>query len=97
MSLADHPATGKEGYHGPEESGATGAADHLGNSDGVWPLIQTILNEHDLAKPKRHRWVDLRRAFNGIICRLLTGCQWNQLPKQFGDDSTVRRYFQLWC
>ena len=26
---------------------------------------------------------------NGILFRLRNGCQWNQLPKQFGDDSTV--------
>jgi putative transposase len=65
--------------------------------DDVWPLIQTILDEHYPAKPKGHRRVDLRRVFNGIIFRLRTGCQWNQLPQQFGDDSTVHRHFQLWC
>jgi hypothetical protein len=32
MSLADNPPTGREGYHEPEESRATGAADHLGDS-----------------------------------------------------------------
>lgn len=26
-----------------------------------------------------------------------SGCQWNQLPKEFGDDSTVHRWFQRWC
>jgi putative transposase len=41
--------------------------------------------------------VDLRRVLNGILFRLRTGCQWNQLPKQFGDDSTVPRHFQHWC
>jgi putative transposase len=41
--------------------------------------------------------VDLRRVLNGIVFRLRTGCQWNQLPRQFGDDSTVHRPFQRWC
>jgi putative transposase len=62
--------------------------------DDVWPLIQTIWDEHSPAKPKGHRRVDLRRVLNGIIFRLRTGCQWNQLPTQFGDDSTVPRHFQ---
>ena len=65
--------------------------------DDVWPLIQTILDEHYPAKPKGHRRVDLRRVLNGIIFRLRTGCQWNQLPAHFGDDSTVHRHFQQWC
>jgi putative transposase len=41
--------------------------------------------------------VDLRLAVNGIIFRLHTDCQWNQLPVRFGDDSTVHRHFQQWC
>jgi putative transposase len=64
--------------------------------DDVWPLIQRIQDEHYSAKPKGHRRVDLRRVLNGIIFRLRTGCQWNQLPPQFGDDSTVHRHFQQW-
>jgi putative transposase len=65
--------------------------------DEVWPLIQTILDSHYPAKPKGHRRVDLRRVLNGIIFRVRTGCQWHQLPQQFGDDSTVHRHFQQWC
>jgi putative transposase len=65
--------------------------------DEVWPLMQAILDEYYPAKPKGHRRVDLRRVLNGIIFRLRTGCQGNQLPKQFGDDSTVHRHFQQWC
>jgi putative transposase len=65
--------------------------------DDVWPLIQTILDEHYPAKRKGHRRVDLRRVLNGLIFRLRTGCQWNQLPARFGDDSTVHRHFQQWC
>ena len=32
----------------------------------------------------------------GIIFRLRSGCQWSQLPRQFGDDSSVHRTFQRW-
>jgi transposase len=36
-------------------------------------------------------------VLNGIIFRLRTGCQWNQLPARFGDDSTMHHHFQQWC
>jgi putative transposase len=65
--------------------------------EDVWPMIQTILDEHYPAKPKGHRRVNLRRVLNGIIFRLRTGCQWNRLPEAFGDDSTIHRHFQRWC
>jgi putative transposase len=65
--------------------------------DDVWTLIEQVLNEVYPAKPKGHRRVDLRQVLNGMIFRLRTGCPWNQLPKQFGDDSTVPRHFQRWC
>src|SRR5262245_47452239 len=64
--------------------------------DDVWPLIPRMLDAHYPAKPKGHRRVDLRRVFNGIMFRLRTGCQWKQLPPQFGDASTVHRHFQQW-
>lgn len=65
--------------------------------DDVWTIIEALLNEIYPAKPKGHRRVDRRRVLNGTIFRLRTGCPWNQLPKQFGDDSTVHRHFQRWC
>src|SRR5215510_2787198 len=65
--------------------------------DDVWTLIEQVLNDVYPAKPKGHRRVNLRRVLNGIIFRLRTGCQWHQLPTQFGDDSTVHRHFQRWC
>jgi putative transposase len=65
--------------------------------DDVWAMVEPILNQCYPAKPKGHRRVDLRRVLNGIIFRLRTGCQWNQLPVCFGDDSTVHRHFQQWC
>ena len=64
--------------------------------DELWELIQPILDEFDPpAATGRHR-IDPRRALDGIIYRMRTGCQWNQLPKVFGDDSSVHRTFQRW-
>jgi transposase len=37
------------------------------------------------------------KIFGGIIYRMRTGAQWNRLPNEFGDDSTVHRWLQRWC
>ncbi|MBM3215049.1 transposase [Candidatus Poribacteria bacterium] len=29
--------------------------------------------------------------------KLRTGCQWNHISKEYGDDSTIHRRFQAWC
>ncbi len=34
---------------------------------------------------------------NAIIFRFRSGCQWNRLPKRFGSDRTIHRWFQRWC
>ena len=66
-------------------------------SDELWARIEPILLKDAPPPPpvkggrKRTDW---RQAFNGIIFRMRTGCQWNRLPKQFGDDSSVHRWFQ---
>jgi putative transposase len=31
-----------------------------------------------------------------MIHEMRTGCQWNVLPQEFGDDSSVHRTFQRW-
>jgi putative transposase len=68
--------------------------------DRLWSRIEPILREDAPPPPKEHGGrprIDLRAALNGIIFRLRTGCQWNKLPKDFGDDSSVHRWFQRWC
>jgi transposase len=34
------------------------------------------------------------KCCNAIIHRFRTGCQWNHLPGEFGDDSKIHRVFQ---
>ncbi|HKB38010.1 MAG TPA: IS5 family transposase [Gemmataceae bacterium] len=66
----------------------------------LWERIEPILLEDAPPPPKGHGGrprIDLRAAFNGIIFRLRSGCQWNKLPARFGDDSSVHRWFQRWC
>jgi putative transposase len=41
--------------------------------------------------------MDWRRAIDGIIFRLRSGCQWNKPPERFGSDRSIHRWFQRWC
>jgi putative transposase len=66
--------------------------------DDLWDnFIQPVLDDLDppRAGPGRKR-IDPRKALNGIIYQMRTGCQWNALPKRFGDDSSVHRTMQRW-
>jgi putative transposase len=40
--------------------------------------------------------MDQRLALDGIIYRMRSGCQWNYVPKELGDDSSIHRTFQRW-
>jgi putative transposase len=64
--------------------------------DQVWERLQAILNRHYPPAPVGRPRIDLRRALDGVIFRMRSGCQWNHLPRQFGDDSSVHRWFQRW-
>jgi len=65
--------------------------------DELWERIEPILIEYWPQKPTGRHTADWRKAIDGIIFRMRSSCQWNKLPKQFGDDSTVHRWFQRWC
>jgi putative transposase len=64
--------------------------------DELWELIQEILDELDPPAPTGRSRTCQRDALNGIIYQMRTGCQWNQLPRRFGDDSSVHRTMQRW-
>lgn len=64
--------------------------------DALWETISKVLAVYDPpAKTGRPR-IDQRRALNGLIFRMRTGCQWNHLPKEFGDDLSIYRTFRRW-
>lgn len=65
-------------------------------NDELWAIIQDIVDELDPpARTGRPRTGE-REALNGIIYQMRSGCQWNHLPRQFGDDSSVHRALQRW-
>jgi putative transposase len=65
-------------------------------SDELWEQVERVLAELDPPARYGPDRVDQRAAFDGIIFRLRSGCQWNRLPEEYGDDSSVHRTFQRW-
>ena len=63
-------------------------------SDELWEKFAELIAAHDPATKRGRSRIDPRKAFNGIIFRLRTGCQWNHLPKEFGNDASIHRTFQ---
>jgi transposase len=64
--------------------------------DPLWDRIGPILQRLDPPKPRGRPRIDPRAALDAIIYRMRTGCQWNQLPHCFPDDSSVHRTFVRW-
>lgn len=64
--------------------------------DELWELIESVLAEHDPPAKTGRKRIDPRKALDGIIYQMRTGCQWNVLPKEFGDDASVHRTMQRW-
>lgn len=64
--------------------------------DELWERIEPVLNELDPPARTGRKRIAARPALDGIIYQMRTGCQWNVLPREFGDDSSVHRTFQRW-
>jgi hypothetical protein len=61
-TLADDPPRKEEGTHG-HPKGRQKAEHTIGEiPEDVWPMIQTMLDEHYPIKPIEHRRVDLCRC-----------------------------------
>lgn len=64
--------------------------------DELWARIEPILDQRDPPKRRGRKRINRRDALDTIIYRMRSGVQWNQLPKDFPDDSSVHRTFQRW-
>ena len=64
--------------------------------DGLWAKVQAVLEEHDPPANYGPDRIDQRAAFDGVIFRMRSGCQWNRMPEVYGDDASVHRTFQRW-
>src|SRR5215218_9078662 len=64
--------------------------------DTLWAEVEAVLTELDPPARFGPERIDQRKAFDGVIYRMRSGVQWNYLPKDYGDDSSVHRTFQRW-
>jgi putative transposase len=64
--------------------------------DELWTKIKPLLAELDPPKARGRKRIDQRAALDAVIFRLRSGCQWNHLPKDLPDDSSVHRTLQRW-
>lgn len=64
--------------------------------DELWEIFSHILAKYDPPNKRGRSRIDARKALDGMIYRMRTGCQWNQLPAQFGDDASIHRTQQRW-
>ena len=61
---------------------------HLGEQ------IRPVILEMDPLKATGRKRVDPRRMVDGIAFRMRSGCLWNRLSQELGDDRTIHRTFQ---
>lgn len=64
--------------------------------DALWEQAEAVLAEFDPPARFGPDRIDQRKALDGVIYRMRSGVQWNQLPREFGDDASVHRTFQRW-
>ena len=64
--------------------------------DDLWERIEPVILDLDPPKAKGRKRVNQRKMLEGVIFRMRSGCQWNHLPRELGDDSVIHRTFQRW-
>jgi putative transposase len=64
--------------------------------DTLWIQVEQVLAELDPPARFGPDRIDQRKALDGVIYRMRGGVQWNQVPREFGDDSSIHRTFQRW-
>jgi len=64
--------------------------------DALWLKVAEVLEKQDPPARFGPDRIDQRKALDGVIYRMRAGVQWNQLPREFGDDASIHRTFQRW-
>lgn len=64
--------------------------------DELWKRMAPLILELDPPKEIGRPRTNPRNVMDAIIFRIRTGCQWNHIPRVYGDDSTIHRTFQHW-
>ena len=61
-------------------------------TDEQWDKIEYLIPEQGRGRPRTRD----REILDAIIYVLTTGCQWDNLPKEFPPKSTVHDRFKAW-
>jgi putative transposase len=65
-------------------------------TDEQWGIIEPLLPlEHD--GPGRPIELDMRQTVNAIFYIVRTGCQWENLPKDYPNYNSVYYHYRKWC
>ena len=64
--------------------------------DELWNRMEPLILEIDPPKETGRPRANPRNIVDAIIFRVRTGCQWNHIPRVYGDDATIHRTFQHW-
>lgn len=63
----------------------------------MWSELAPFLGEEKKPGTRGRPSVPFRKVTDGIFYVLRTGCQWKELPKEYGSRSTAHRRFQQWA
>jgi transposase len=63
-------------------------------TDEQWKKVSDKMSRQGVMGRPR---ADDRRCLNAILYVLITGCRWNDLPKEYGHDSTAWRRLNRWA
>ena len=64
-------------------------------TDAQWDRLRPLLNL-DRNGPGRPLELDMRQVVNAIFYILRTGCQWDELPKEYPNHNSVYYHFRKW-
>jgi putative transposase len=65
-------------------------------TDKQWQVIQTLL-PLERKGPGRPIELDMRQTVNAIFYIVRTGCQWQNLPKDYPNYNSVYYHYRKWC
>jgi len=65
-------------------------------SDEQWAVIKPLL-PLERKGPGRPLELDMRQVVNAIFYVVRTGCQWENMPKDYPNHNSVYYHFRKWC
>lgn len=65
-------------------------------SDAAWHMLQVLLPVKSTRRG-RPLTIDLREAVNGMLYLAKTGCQWQNLPREFPKWQSIYYHYRKWC